>query len=250
MTSLSPLTSAVADLTLHLCPPASCLGCNEWALHPHLTSDHFAITILLDISIPSPPPLPPRFRMQDADWAHFCVLTETSLSAIEPSLSLDEEARYIASSILSAAQASIPLHKTTHHRFRDPWIYGPRVREVNRRLNAARKAFRRHPTDASLRHLQCVSRHATRVKTNLRHEALHSWCQGLGRDTPLSTMWKRVRQIYSDAPPPPPTHPFAADRAEALAASFAGRTSTQCLPPTTGAFQRRLAPSRLACIRS
>ena len=118
---------------------SSLLSRSQWALHPHLTSDHFAVTVLLDTSIPSPPPLPPRFRMQDADWPHFRALTETSLRASELSLSLDEEACYITSSILSAAQASIPLRKTTtHHRFRDHWIYGPRVREVNRRLNAAR----------------------------------------------------------------------------------------------------------------
>lgn len=152
----------------------------------------------------------------------------------------------MSSTILNAARLAIPTSTRVYRRaYRDAWIYTPRVRELNNRLNAARKLFRRHPSEISRRYLQSVARHANEEKTKLREQAWQSWCHSLGAHTPLGHMWRMVKTIYNGRPIALPHHPHPQAEAENLAKSFAVKTSPALLPVRTREWQERLSGDRL-----
>ena len=145
-------------------------------------------------------------------------------------LPLDERAALVSSTIFDAARRAIPTTIRVNRRaYRDAGIYTPRARELNNRLNAARRLFRRHPSEASRRYLLSVARHTNGEKNTLREQAWQSWCHSLGAHTPLGHMWRMVKTIYNDRPPALPHHPHPQAEAENLAKSFAVRNSPALL---------------------
>ncbi|MPC42308.1 RNA-directed DNA polymerase from mobile element jockey [Portunus trituberculatus] len=215
------------DLTFvssHLAPTPA------WSLHPTLTSDHFAILIDVDASLPPVPPLPLRFNMRCANWGQFTHAADSLLTEVNFHIPLDEHALLLSSLILQAAHSAIPVAKVHSRTYKDAWIYGPKVKELNRRLNAARKNFHRRPTQSNRLYLNSVAHHVNATKQRLRDEAWLSWCRSIGAQTPIGQMWRRARCLYNPRPPPMPTHANPHEEAERLATQFAARTSPAILP--------------------
>ena len=75
-------------------------------------------------------------------------------------------------------------------RYRDAWIYAPRLRELNRRVNAARKFCRRNLSPDARRYLQSVVRHVQAAKDRILDEAWLEWCRYISADNPLREMWR------------------------------------------------------------
>lgn len=226
---------------------------SKWSLHPTLTSDHFAICIFIEVAALPPPRLPPpAFNMRLANWSTFHATSEDLFESTQAPEVLEDQEQHIIQTILTAARSSIPLKKDHFISHRDHWIHGPRVKELNHRVNSARKAYRRDPNPQTRLYLQSVVRHVSSAKAELRNSDWISWCRGLNAHTGLREMWKRVASMYSPRPAPPPSHPDPLGEAERLAAHFASRTSSALIPPTVQARQSELAESReqdiaLAC---
>ena len=54
---------------------------------------------------------------------------------------------------------------------RDAWVYGPRVRELNKRINAVRKIYSHNPSSDARCYLQSVVQHVQAAKARLWVEA-------------------------------------------------------------------------------
>lgn len=162
--------------------------------------------------------------MRQADYSKFKDVDEGLIRDADLALPLDERVVVLSDVILQAAQQYIPTAKPHSRTYKDSWIYGPRVKELNRRINVARKNFRRHPSTINRRYLQSVARHAKAENTRLRQEAWIDWCQSVGSHTPVSEMWRRVKYLYRPRPPPLPTHPAPEEAADRLARVFADCT--------------------------
>lgn len=216
----------------------------HWSLHPSVTSDHFGILLEITATRPPPPPAPPRFNMRAADWPSFTAIAESLFTDSLPPADLDTYAVSFSDLTLQAARQAIPLCKPHSRPYRDAWIYGPRVRELNHRVNAARKALRARPGPLTLAYLRSTVRHVTAEKQKLRAVAWEEWCQSAGSSTPLSKMWRTVRAMYNPRPPPAPFHPAPLEECERLAAVFAMRSSPAPLPTDTRRTQEALAPLR------
>ena len=230
------LRGGVLDLSLisaTLAPLAS------WSLHPNLTSDHFAVRCALDVAtLPAPPPPPPRFLTKKADWPRFAAFLANFLqSAQPPQDNLDEMEEATAQAFYKAAEDAIPISSKPRRQFRDYWFRDERVTEMNARLNATRKLFRRWPTEANKATLKAVLQHTITVKAEVREAKWLEWCRSLDSHSSLGAMWRKLRAIRGMKPPTPQTHPDPEVEAERLAAHFAGRTSADNL---TGATRRKL----------
>lgn len=219
-----------------------------WSLHQTLTSDHFGVLLDVPLRAVPPPASPPRFNMNRADWASFKDIADTLLGAADLNLPLDERAELLQSLIIQAAHHAIPVVKPHARNYRDAWIYGPRVKELNRRVNAARKNLRRSPSTAAHQYLSSVVNHAREEKARLREKAWFDWCRSAGAHTSLGEMWRVVRAMYHPRPTPPPTHPEPFKEAERLAQGFAERTSPSRLPPETQRMQADLEEARAATV--
>ncbi|XP_045122681.1 uncharacterized protein LOC123511124 [Portunus trituberculatus] len=121
---------------------------------------------------------------------------------------------------------------------------------MNARLNATRKLFRRNPTSENRNLLASVVSHALEVKAEVRDEKWMEWCQSLDSHSSLGTMWKKLRSIRNQGPPPPPSHPDPQAEAERLAEKFASRTKSTNLPAETREKLQNLHPRRLLTINA
>ncbi|KAK3883318.1 hypothetical protein Pcinc_012354 [Petrolisthes cinctipes] len=143
-----------------------------------------------------------------------------------------------------AARASVPLSNGHTKVYRDRWIYGPQVKELNRRVIEARKDYRSRPNTPTRQYLRSMVHHARATKTKLRNKAWTEWCQGINLHALLEEMWKRVRSLYKPCATAPATHSDPQAEAERLAALFAACFSSSLLPVSTRQLQLDLAPKR------
>ncbi|KAG0720375.1 hypothetical protein GWK47_048625 [Chionoecetes opilio] len=193
--------------------------CASWALHPTLTSDHFAIICHLNLpEFPSPQLPAPRWNTKLANWAK---------------------------TFHAAASESIPLtSSSTTKPPRDYWFYNDRVRELNSRITFTRRLYRRKPTAQNRALLQVVVSAANRRKADIRREHWLNWCRGLDSHSSLGEMWRQLQVIAGNKRPIRPPHPDPAREAEKLASLFATRTCTDNLPAETRDRLTELLPGR------
>lgn len=221
----------------------------SWSVHPTITSDHFGVTTHLALdNLPQPQLPPPRYNIKRADWNAFTSALDRALATPPATTDLEVLESHVTHAFQQAASEAIPLTRLSGTFHKDHWIYGERVRELNHRLNTARKTYRKRPTSPNRRYLQAVAKHACITKRRLREEAWLQWCQGLDAHSTLGEMWTKLRSVSRPRPPCPPTHPNPQEEAERLSASFADRTSPHQLPHTTREMQELLAAGRAALV--
>ncbi|MPC40423.1 hypothetical protein E2C01_033981 [Portunus trituberculatus] len=200
------------------------------------------------VRLSPPPPLPLRFNMRQTDCGRFTAITEALLAEIPEDLPLAMRASLFTDSIMEAASQAIPLAKPHTRLYRDAWIYGPQVKELNRRVNAARKAYRRAPSPSSRAYLHSVVHHARAVKNGLREQAWLDWCCSLGSRTTVGAMWQRVKAMYAPSPRTLPTHPSPDAETDRLARIIASRSSPVYLPLPVRHLQASAEEGRSATI--
>ena len=236
------LQGGVLDLSLISAPLAPVA---EWSLHPTLTSDHFAVRCLLDVAtLPAPLPPPPRFNTKKADWPRFTASLAASLQMLQPPQDLDRHEAAICEVLRKAAEESIPVSSRPRKTYRDHWFRDESIVEMNARLNATRKLYKRRPTPENKTLLKAVVDHTSRIKAEVREKKWLEWCRGLDSHSNLGAMWKKLRAIRGMKPPATQTHPDPLREAERLAAHFASRTSSHNLREGTIRTLEDLQPAR------
>ena len=236
------LQGGVLDLSLISAPLAPVAA---WSLHPTLTNDHFAVRCLLDVAtLPAPLPPPPRFNTKKADWPRFAASLAASLQTLQPPQNLDEHGAGICEALRKAAGKSIPVSSRPRKTYKDYWFRDERIAEMNSRLNATRKLYKRRSTPENKTLLKAVIDHTSRIKTEVREEKWMEWCRGLDAHSNLGAMWRKLRTIRGMRPPAPQTHPDPQGEAERFAAHFASRTSSNNLSVGTRRTLEDLQPAR------
>ena len=198
-----------------------------WALHPHLSSDHFASVIRLHVELPATPPHLPRWNLRKADWAKFQRCIATYLSSSTRPEDLDALEEHLTRAFRTAANEAIPISTSTPRQpHRDRWYYTAEVREANHRVNMARKLCRRTNTEATRGLLRAAIRLAKATASKVKEEHWLAWCTSLDNQTSVSTLWKKIRAVSRGAVARPALHPHPQEEAERLIQDFASRSAT------------------------
>ena len=225
----------------------------SWQIHPTLTSDHFATLTTLKVNkLPTPPPPRWRYNTQKADWGlfkkHLAKWREKSQPAGAAPADETTLHHQLVEAFHLAAEEAIPKTKPTSRQYNDYWYYCPRVKELNHRVNMARRNYRRHPTATNRHLLQVIVKDTREEKEEIKNVSWLKWCSELNEHTSLGKMWAQIRRASGKATPPPPTHPNPEEEAERLAKLFSDRAATKNLPRQAEETQRRLRQVRLQMI--
>jgi len=106
--------------------------------------------------LPTSSPLRWRYNTEKANWKLFRDLVARRHTDSQPpgTASTGEKILHqnFVKSLQEAADKAIPRTRPTSRQYKDHWFYCSKVKELNHRVNMARKNYRRHPTIAN-RHL-------------------------------------------------------------------------------------------------
>ena len=234
------------DLTLVSAPLAEEAA---WSVHPTLTSDHFATVTKLAIPLPRLPPVPARWSFKRANWVTFRREVASWWEGYTPPEDVEDFDRDFTAALDRAATVAIPRVVRGRPPPKGWWFYGPRMREVNHRVNYLRRTFRRNRTDRNLQLLREAVLHQRQVAAEEREAKWLEWCEDFSRTTPLGELWAKLRKATGGKPRRPPVHPNAEGEAERLVRSYAERATTRQLPEDVQRRQNQLLPSRLLHIQ-
>ena len=221
----------------------------EWSLHPTLTSDHFATVTTLDILIPRRTTDESKWCFRKANWAIFRREMSAWWKDYTPSDDLDKFDTDFSDAITHAASAAIPRTDGRRPPSKNWWFHGPRIREMNHRVNQLRKRFRRDRSERNLHLLRAAVNHARQVAKEERQAKWLEWCEGFDQHTALRDLWACLRRATGGKTPRAPAHPDPPGRAEELLRSFVDRAATRQLPADAQLRQAQLQPVRLERIQ-
>ena len=110
-------------------------------------------------------------------------------------------------------------------------------------MNRARKIFGRNPTEENYELLKEVASHVSAETDAIRHDKWLEWCASLNEHTQIGNLWRDLRRIAGKKIAAG-RHQEPLEEANRLAGVFAGRTSSENLPPATRHMQERLDEGR------
>lgn len=113
----------------------------------HLASDHFTTVSNFDLAtLPPPSPLPPRWNTRKTDRDLFSnVIAEKIYETSHTNL--EQHTAHVTNAFQTAANEVIPRTKRPKKAYKDYWFRDERVEAINKGINAARKCWRRNPTE-------------------------------------------------------------------------------------------------------
>ena len=216
----------------------------EWAIHPTLTSDHFAVTTKLEvITIPSPP-IPPKRNIKKAKWSVFQKKMEEWASTYEISQDINKIEKDLVQAIHKAADAAIPMTKPPKQQYKDRWYYNEEVKQIKNEVNKARKQFRRNSTDENRATLREKCNSADTKLKEIKNNKLLEWAENLSNHTSLGQIWKELKWASGKTYTKIPNHPNPKEQADVLMTKYATRSKTEQLPIRTIAKQHHLNTKR------
>ena len=143
-TYLNTGTGNFSSIDLSISSPALAVQFSFHVLDDQYGSDHFPIVLRTGVSRVRHF-RPPRWRLKDANWELF----RSSVRFLNPVENVDEEVSRITSSILAAADGSIPKSGGPMARTLVPWWtreIDAAIKEKKRSLNR----FKRYPTQLNM----------------------------------------------------------------------------------------------------
>ena len=218
----------------------------KWQVHSHLTSDHFATktTITLEKLPPIPPP-PARWDQDRADWNKFQQsLANWHASYTPPPNNINALTADLVAAFTKAADDSMPKTKPAKRNYNDSWYYCQEVKEAKQRVNRTRKLYRKRPTEANRTMLREVVKDTHKTISAIKTNKWLEWCAQLNQYTNISQLWQWLKRVSGKRTPKQPTHPQPKQEAERLAESFAIRSASNQLPPSTIEMQNNLSHQR------
>ena len=134
-------------------------------------SDHYAtVTNMETPTLPSIPPLPPRWNQDLAGWHTFQNKIEQWATNYEIPANIDLFEEHVIIAFHNAADKSMPKRANGNFTFKDSWYYCEEVRMLKTRLNRVRKLHKRRPTQENLE-LLITGNHDTQQRlANIRSE--------------------------------------------------------------------------------
>ena len=206
----------------------------SWQIHPTLASDHYAVSINLQLQkIPPPPPVSPRWNQERANWNKFSEYLEAWHKDYEPPEDINQLALDIEKAFHTAADIAMPKTKAAKQQYKDSWYYCQEVKALKQRVNRTRKIYRKRPRDANRIVLQEVIKDVHREISEIKTNKWLQWCSRLNQHSSLKELWQWLKRVAGKKKTKPRTHQSPKEEAERLATNFASRSSSNQLPPDT-----------------
>jgi len=169
----------------------------EWEVSRGNTvgSDHYPIKVYIGVEIEKEKEVKvEKWFEEKADWEKFKELSEEWLSCVDGSENIEVLTREIRSSIIAAANATIPKSKPKLLNKIVPWW----SRECKEAIKERNKAFRLLKRTHNFQHLIEYKRAQAMVRQNVRKAKREYWktfCDSLGRTTPIEKVWGMIRKM-------------------------------------------------------
>ena len=162
----------------------------RWDVHPNLyDSDHYPINIT--VLNQKPAESPRRWILRRANWQHY---TSKATFTGECFSGIDEYAKHVSDTIISAASESIPRSGGKPRRHAVPWWTDEIAAAIKERKRSL-KCFRRQPSTANLiAYKKCRSR-ARRLIKDSKRKSWERYVSSFSTHTPSSEVWEKLRRV-------------------------------------------------------
>ena len=191
-TRVCPTTGNFSHIDLSLATPRLSLDI-EWATFTDtLGSDHFPIILTLNAVNMCDENFTPlcKYKCTDVGWESYS--TQASLSIQGENVS--DMYINIKTSILSAAESTLPKLPTKRTRILVPW-WKPECKEILRIRNNAYRRYLRYPTVENFTAYKKYRAFARLVIKSAKRLAWRDFVSKITKDTPVKEIWKYIKRI-------------------------------------------------------
>ena len=187
------------NIDLSLCSPQEAARV-DWIVRPDLNPvDHYPMFTRF-LNLDPPPALPRKFLINKARWQEFEESAAIN-SPIEVFANATEMAEYLTSTILAAAERSIPRSSGKPRKRVVPW-WNAACQAAKRDLRCASRRYHRLRTqDAKIAFKRARAKARLTYKLAQR-TSFSEYATSINSHTPISTVWKKVRAIQGNYQPP------------------------------------------------
>ena len=152
-------------------------------------SDHLPICISYSRDFaPAPPTI--KFNCKKADWVAFSRIVDLDISGEN----IDDKVENLQTSILHAAEATIPKTSTVPNKHKVPW-WTPGCRQVLNQRNRKYRIFDKQPTDSNYLAYKKARAEARRFLRRAKRNAWRSFVSTVNRTTPLKEVWSTINVL-------------------------------------------------------
>ena len=192
-------TNTYSTIDLSLCS-SSIVDNFEYDIMDSLwSSDHYPI----QIKWKQPPIMvstQPRYKVKCAKWKEFQSQTEVNFE--QNDLSIEDLCNSIQTTIINAAEATIPKTSGNYPKPPVPW-WNETCRAAQVEKNRAERANRRaHTVETKIRYNRAKAR-CRYIMKKARTESFQEYVKSINQNTNLHQIWKKVRKIEGKFSPSP-----------------------------------------------
>jgi ribonuclease HI len=197
-TRLAPPGQNSNALDISLC--TSDLACSiDWNVSQDaFSSDHYPIFLTIHIKLPSQYTANCRkcYNVYKADWEKFKSTIETILSNDYPDIcegGIEQNYRDITNILYLAADASIPLNKSSNKPIKSrPW-WDPECDEAIRKRKEAMREYKKSRTDENFLNAKKFQAKAKKLLRKKKREGWQKFCSSLSPNSHPSNVWRMIR---------------------------------------------------------
>lgn len=187
-------TDSALDLTI--VSRALAHKCN-WQVHTDCSigSDHFPITTRVELEVVRVVEIREgKWILGKADWEKFMKFSDQSLATIDTSQNIEDLCIGVTCSIVYAAREAIPMTKPRGLNKIVPW-WGKDCSEAIKQRNKAFRVLRQTYKYQHLIDYKRAQALVRRVIKKAKKEYWRSFCNTLGRTTPIEKVWGMIKRM-------------------------------------------------------
>ena len=133
-----------------------------------------------------------HWKLKNADWSNFCILTEKI--GYESSASTSQNLQNFTQLTLSAAMKSIPFKKRSKPHTRAPW-WNDDCKAAKRMKNNARRKFIKTRENIDFINFKRLKAKARQTYRQAQKDSWKQYVTKINSETSISKIWKRVNKL-------------------------------------------------------
>ena len=192
-THLDKRTGTTSAIDLALASPGVAAEI-DWCVEPDtLGSDHFPCSIKFNNAFTGVLNTSPRFKLSEANWSLYKVLTYIDERIYQNIEDIDEVVDKFYNLVNTAADASIPT--TMGHKYNPiPW-WNEECKKTHKVRKYWVRKYRNTKTVQDKIELNRASAIARRTKRQARKQSWREYVASINCNTPMATVWKKLRKM-------------------------------------------------------
>ena len=191
-THISDATGRTSNIDISLSSPHLSLEVTWSTYTDSLGSNHVPIIIKIGAINSQDNSFTPlcKYRTKNVDMSQYTELATISTEGD----TADEKLRSLKSSILTAAELSLPKCGTNKRRILVPW-WTPECRAAITERNRAYRAFNTSPTEANMISYKKHRANARRIVKAAKRSSWQDFISKITKDTPTTEIWNHIKRI-------------------------------------------------------